>query len=92
VDLLIQAPAALPEGGTVDWTITPGEGETPVQVALRAVPLNGAGERGAAREWRCSESAAEIIAELGGEIHKESGVAGGQSGLLVSIPAAGGGD
>lgn len=92
VDLLIQAPAALPKGGSVDCTITPGERGAPVQVALRAVPPNGAGEPGAAREWQCSESAAEIIAELGGEIRREPGGAGGQCGLLISIPAASGGD
>lgn len=89
VGVMIDAPTALPGGGSVSWTVGRGSDGATLGVALIASP----NEPGAsvtppspAQDWDCRDSARAVIDSLGGTLRPLSGLVGGQSGIEITVP------
>lgn len=89
VGVMIEAPTALPGGGSVLWKLTRTEDEKSLIVELVASPNDP--ETSAitpipAREWSFRDTAIAIIQSLGGSLGPLSGLDDQRRGVVISIP------
>lgn len=89
VGVMIEAPTALPGGGSVAWKLTKVEGGNTLIVELVASPNDP--ETSAitpipAKEWSLRDSSKVIIQSLGGSLGPLSGLDDERRGVVISIP------
>lgn len=91
VGVMIDAPTALPGGGSVAWNLDRGADGTSLDLELITAP----NEPGAtattplpAQEWECRESTRALIHSLGGALRPLSELEGGRRGIEMTVPRA----
>lgn len=89
VGVMVDAPTALPGGGSLALTLTRSADESSLDVAFIATPS----EPGAsvlpstpAQEWTCRDSTRAAVLGLGGNLQPMSGLGNNQRGLTITVP------
>ena len=89
VGIMIEAPKALPGGGSLTLGLERDGERQILDISFVAAP-NEPGVTAAAPspalEWECSESTMAVVVNLGGTLSPMSGLDGGRSGLELKVP------
>lgn len=89
VGVMIDAPTALPGGGSVSWNLERRPDEETLGVVLIASPNEPGVSVTAplpARDWVCRDTTNAVIESLGGALRPSSGLNAGQCGIEIIVP------